>query len=193
VFTGIIEEVARLRSRDGGRFAFSAGLVTEGLALGDSVAHNGACLTVVGLDGDGYAVDVVPETLARTTLGSLEPGDGVNVERPLCVGDRLDGHLVQGHVDGVGVVVSGPPDMRVEIGPDLARYVVAKGSVAVDGCSLTVVETGVDWFSVALIPHTLAVTTLAAKVPGDRVNIEVDVLAKYVERLLAPVAERTSA
>jgi riboflavin synthase len=184
VFTGIVEEVATLRRREGGRFTFAAQLVTDGLELGDSIAHNGACLTVTGIDGAGYSVDVVDETLARTNLGSLEPGAGVNVERPVRLGGRLDGHLVQGHVDGVGVVLSAPPDLRVTLPAELARYVVAKGSVTVDGCSLTVVEAGETQFSVALIPHTMAVTTLGAKAPGDRVNLEVDVIAKYVERLL---------
>jgi riboflavin synthase len=184
VFTGIVEEVATLRRREGGRFTFAAQSVTDGLELGDSIAHNGACLTVTGIEDAGYSVDIVDETLGRTNLGALEPGAGVNVERPVRLGGRLDGHLVQGHVDGVGVVLSPPPDLRVALPPELARYVVAKGSVTVDGCSLTVVDAGGTEFSVALIPHTMAVTTLGAKAPGDRVNIEVDVIAKYVERLL---------
>jgi riboflavin synthase len=197
MFTGIVEEIATLRSRDGGRFTFAAQFVTDGLGPGDSIAHNGACLTVTDLDAAGYSVVVVDETLARTNLGTLEPGGGVNVERPVRLGGRLDGHMVQGHVDGVGVVLSPPPDLRVALAPELARYVVEKGSVTVDGCSLTVVDAGETEFSVALIPHTMAVTTLGTLVPGDRVNIEVDIIAKYVERLLthqpAALAEASGA
>jgi len=185
VFTGIVEEVGTLDARDGGRFEFSARLVVEGLGIGDSVAHNGVCLTVTEVHGGSYAVDVVGETLARTNLGELRPGDGVNLERPVRLADRLGGHLVQGHVDGVGEIVLGAPDLRVLIPRELSRYVVPKGSIAIDGCSLTVVEAGADTFSVAVIPHTAAVTTLGGKSPGDRVNLEVDVIAKYVERLLA--------
>jgi riboflavin synthase len=186
MFTGIVEELGRLRTRHGERFAFSAGTVLDDLKIGDSVAHNGVCLTVVGIDADGYTVDVVDETLARSNLGDLLPGDPVNLERPVRLSDRLGGHLVQGHVDGVGTITQAAPDLRVTLPAHLSRYLVEKGSITVDGCSLTVVAAGDDWFSVAVIPHTAAVTTLGQKGPGDRVNLEVDVLAKYVERLLTP-------
>jgi len=194
VFTGIVEEVGTLRARDGVRFEFCARVVLEGLGIGDSVAHNGVCLTVTEVDRTGYAVDVVEETLARTNLGELEPGGRVNLERPVRLADRLGGHLVQGHVDGVGEVLRSAPELRVCIPHELSRYVVPKGSITVDGCSLTVVEAGADEFSVAIIPHTVAVTTLGGRGPGDRVNLEVDVIAKYVERLLAyqrPLSERS--
>jgi len=186
MFTGIVEELGRVRRREAGRFEFEASTVLDGLAVGDSVSHNGVCLTVVEIDPDGYAVDVVGETLRRSNLGDLAPGDPVNLERPVRLNDRLGGHLVQGHVDGVGEVVSAAPDLRVRVAPHLARYLVEKGSITVDGCSLTVVEALPDSFTVAIIPHTAAVTTLGRRRPGDRVNLEVDVIAKYVEKLLEP-------
>jgi riboflavin synthase len=185
VFTGIVEEMGRLRRRDGARFEFDASAVLDGLGIGDSVSHNGVCLTVVDIFAGGYAVDVVDETLVRSNLGDLAPGDGVNLERPVRLLDRLGGHLVQGHVDGVGEVVAAAPDLRVRVDPELTRYVVEKGSITVDGCSLTVVEALADGFTVAVIPHTMAVTTLGHRGPGDRVNLEVDVVAKYVEKLMA--------
>ena len=185
MFTGIVEELGRLRRRDGNRFEFSAGVVRAGLGIGDSVSHNGCCLTVVELGAGWYAVDVVEETLARTNLGALAPGDPVNLERPVRLADRLGGHLVQGHVDGVGVVVQPAPELEVRAADEVLRYLVPKGSVTVDGCSLTVVAVGLDSFTIAVIPHTAAVTTLGTKGPGDEVNLEVDVVAKYVERLLS--------
>jgi riboflavin synthase len=188
VFTGIVEELGSLESRDGHRFRFRCSpAFLEGARLGDSIAHNGACLTVVGYDPTAgyYDVDVVDETLARTNLGDLRPGDPVNLERPVRLQDRLGGHLVLGHVDGVGTIRSPAPDLVVELDPALTRYIVEKGSITVDGCSLTVVAVGAGSFSIALIPHTAEVTTLGRKGPGDRVNLEVDVMAKYVERLLA--------
>lgn len=191
MFTGIVEELGRLRSRDGGRFEFEASLILEDLKPGDSVAHNGVCLTVVQLTEGGYAVDAVDETLARSNLGDLRPGDAVNLERPVRLSDRLGGHLVQGHVDGVGEVVSPAPDLRVRVDAGLARYLIPKGSVTVDGCSLTVVDAGADEFSVAVIPHTAAVTTLGRRRPGERVNLEVDMVAKYIEKLLTPHPERS--
>ncbi|MGH9180646.1 MAG: riboflavin synthase [Acidimicrobiales bacterium] len=184
MFTGIVEELGRVASRDGGRFTIAAGTVLEGLRVGDSVAHDGCCLTVVEVGGGWYGVDVVAETLARTTLGSWRPGDVVNLERPVALGGRLGGHLVQGHIDGVGEIVHPPPDLRVRIPAGLARYGVEKGSVAVDGCSLTVAAVLDDGFAVAVVPHTAAVTTLGRKGRDDQVNIEVDLLAKYVEKLL---------
>jgi riboflavin synthase len=184
VFTGVVEETGRVRSRLDGRFEVEAGVVLEDLDVGDSLAHNGCCLTVVEVGAGWYAVAAVAETLARTSLGDLRPGDRVNLERPVRLADRLGGHLVQGHVDGVGEVVTPAPDIGVRIPAGLARYVVEKGSIAVDGCSLTVVRARDDGFTAAVIPHTAAVTTLGSRAAGDRVNIEVDVLAKYVERLL---------
>jgi riboflavin synthase len=185
VFTGIVEELGRVRRRHGGRFEFESATVAEGLNIGDSVAHNGCCLTVVEVGAGWYAVDVVDETLRRTTLGDLGPGDPVNLERPVRLSDRLGGHLVQGHVDAVGEVVQPAPDLRVRMPSELARYVVEKGSITGDGASLTVVEAGADTFSVAIIPPTAAQTTLGHRQAGDKVNLEVDVVAKYVERLLA--------
>lgn len=185
MFTGIVEELGRVRSRDGGRFTFESPLVTQDVKIGDSIAVNGCCLTVVAVGEDGtWSADAVVETLARTNLDDLQPGDSVNLERPVRPIDRLGGHVVQGHVDTVGEVVTPAPDLRVRIPDDLTRYLVPKGSVTVDGCSLTVVEALSDGFTVAVIPHTAAVTTLGTRRVGDRVNVEVDVLAKYVERLL---------
>ncbi len=190
MFTGIVEEMGRVRARlEGGRFEIDAGVVLDDLAVGDSLAHNGCCLTVVEIGNleageQWYAVEAVPETLSRTNLDDLAPGDVVNLERPVRLSDRLGGHLVQGHVDAVGEVVTPAPDLRVRTPPELARYVVEKGSIAVDGCSLTVVVADNDAFTVAVIPHTAEVTTLGRRRAGERVNIEVDVLAKYVERLM---------
>jgi len=184
MFTGLVEELGRVRSRDGGRFTVEAAAVLDDLRVGDSVALDGCCLTVVDIGDGWYGVDVVAETLARTTLGDRRPGDAVNLERPLALGGRLGGHLVQGHVDGVGEIVDPAPDLAVRVAPALLRYLVEKGSVAVDGCSLTVTGLRADGFSVAVVPHTAAVTTLGRKARGERVNVEVDLLAKYVESLL---------
>ena len=184
MFTGIVEEMGRVRSRHGGRFEIEAGAVLEGLAAGDSVAHNGCCLTVVEVAERWYAVEAVAETLSRTNLADLQAGDVVNLERPVRLSDRLGGHLVQGHVDAVGEVVTPAPDLQVRVPARLSRYVVEKGSVAVDGCSLAVAGVEGDTFMVALIPHTTQATTLGRRGVGERVNVEVDVLAKYVERLM---------
>lgn len=179
-----------MRRRDSGRFVFEAATVTKDASVGDSIAVNGCCLTVVD-HGDGwFAVDAVDETLSRTNLGQLAPGDPVNLERPVRLVDRLGGHLVQGHVDAVGEIVTPAPDLRVKMPEELLRYVVEKGSIAVDGCSLTVVAALGDGFTVAVIPHTEQVTTLGHKGPGALVNLEVDLVAKYVERLLAPAAAK---
>ena len=183
MFTGLIEELGSLWARDGSRFTFEADLVTAGAKVGDSIAVNGCCLTVVAFGPGTWAADVVAETLARTNLGGLRPGDPVNLERPLRLTDRLGGHVVQGHVDGLGEVVEAAPDLVVRTAD--TRYVVGKGSVAVDGVSLTVVGVTDDTFRVAVIPHTAEVTTLGQLRPGDTVNLEFDILAKYVERLLA--------
>jgi riboflavin synthase len=187
MFTGIVEELGSVVSRDGGRLRIGARTVLGGVQLGDSTAVNGCCLTVVAFDeADGWwEADVTDETYSRTDLGDLAPGDPVNLERPVRLEDRLGGHLVQGHVDGVGEIVVGAPDLRVRVPAPLLRYLVEKGSVTVDGVSLTVVDVLDDGFTVALIPHTAAVTTLGHKGPGATVNLEVDVIAKYTERLLA--------
>ncbi|HEY4937799.1 MAG TPA: riboflavin synthase, partial [Actinomycetota bacterium] len=161
----------------------------DDLAIGDSIAVNGVCLTVMELEGGSFAAELSEETLARTSLGTLTGGSPVNLERPVPVGGRLGGHVVQGHVDGTGTVAAldaqeGSVLMRIEAPRALQRYLVEKGSVAVDGVSLTVAGVRGDAFSVALIPHTLTATTLQSKAPGDAVNLEVDILAKYVESLL---------
>jgi riboflavin synthase len=196
MFTGIVEELGSVAARDGARMRINASLVLDDVQLGASIAVNGCCLTVVDWgsdDGDiacekptWWAADVVDESYARTALGDLRIGDPVNLERPVRLQDRLGGHLVQGHVDGVGEIVSPAPDLRIRVRDlDLLRFVVEKGSVTVDGVSLTVVDPLDDGFTVAVIPHTAEVTTLGHKVAGDLVNLEVDVTAKYVERLLA--------
>jgi riboflavin synthase len=184
MFTGIVEELGTVQPRDEGRFTFAARVVLEDLKVGDSVAVNGCCLTVVEIGEGWWRADAVDETLARTNLADLRVGDPVNLERPVRLADRLGGHLVQGHVDAVGEVVTAAPHLRVKAPADLLRYVVTKGSITVDGCSLTVVDVFDDGFSVAIIPHTAEVTTLGVKRPGDGVNLEVDLVAKYVERLL---------
>ena len=185
MFTGIVEELGRVAAAGQGRLRIEASLVLEDAKVGDSTAVNGCCLTVVALDPGSWEADVSDETLARTTLGHLCPGDPVNLERPLRLADRVGGHLVQGHVDAVGEVLAPAPDLAVRVPTELLRYVVVKGSIAVDGVSLTVARPLADGFTVAVIPHTAEVTTLGRKHPGDRVNLEVDVMAKYAEKLLA--------
>ncbi|MCY7300883.1 MAG: riboflavin synthase [Ilumatobacteraceae bacterium] len=185
MFTGIVEEMGSVAAFEGTRLRITARLVLEDVKLGDSIAVNGCCLTLVE-QGDGWwEADVSDETLARTSLRGITVGSPLNLERSVRLADRLGGHLVQGHVDGVGEVVQPVPDLQVRIPTELMKYVVEKGSITVDGVSLTVVSPTADTFTVAIIPHTSEVTTLGTKRPGDRVNIEVDVLAKYVERLLA--------
>ena len=185
MFTGIVEELGTVVSREGPRLRIAARTVLDDVAMGASIAVNGVCLTVVGWDDTSWEADVVDETYARSALGALEPGHRVNLERPVRLSDRLGGHLVQGHVDGVGTIVTGPPDLRIRCDPELLRYIVEKGSITIDGISLTVVEPTDDGFTVAVIPHTMEVTTLGHKGPGDLVNLEMDVTAKYVERLLS--------
>ncbi|MBV7673700.1 riboflavin synthase [Streptomyces halstedii] len=195
MFTGIVEELGEVtaveRLADASRFRLRGPLVTEDAKHGDSIAVNGVCLTVVGLDGDQFTADVMAETLNRSSLGALTTGSRVNLERPMALGGRLGGHIVQGHVDGTGRIVERTPSehwelVKVSLPGGLARYVVEKGSITVDGVSLTVVDAAPDHFTISLIPTTLVLTTLGIKQPGDPVNLEVDVLAKYVERLLGP-------
>jgi len=190
MFTGIVREVGTVAAFDGSRLVVAAGETAAGAGVGDSVSVAGVCLTVVETDGGRLAFDVVRETLARTALGSLEPGGAVNLEPSLRVGDRLGGHVVQGHVDAVGRVRSVTPegdDRRawVDAPESVLGYCIEKGSIALDGVSLTVAALDDDGFEVALIPHTLAVTTLGRLEPGDEVNLEADVLGKVVERLVA--------
>ena len=184
VFTGIVEEKGRVRARSGSRLEIEARLVLEDSGIGASIAVNGCCLTVVERGDDWWVADVSDETWSRTNLGDLAPGDPVNLERPMAAGGRFGGHVVLGHVDAVGEVVAGVPALVVRIPRDLMRYVVEKGSCTVDGISLTVFNLTDDTFEVAVIPHTADVTTLGHRRPGDKVNIEIDVLAKHVERLL---------
>ena len=190
MFTGIVEEVGTVRRASAGELTIAADRVTDGLALGASISVNGVCLTVTSRDGEAFDVDVVPETLRRTNLGGLTRGDPVNLERPVPVDGRLDGHIVQGHIDGTGRVaeVGGEERaliLRVDTAPSLMRYVVEKGFIAVDGASLTVVNCDGEGFVVTIIPHTRYNTVLGRRKVGDPVNLEVDILAKYVERLTA--------
>jgi riboflavin synthase len=184
MFTGIVEELGTVVSIAPDRVRLSATTVLADAKVGDSIAVDGCCLTLVAMGEGWWDADVSEETLKRTTLGDRQPGDRVNLERPVRAQDRLGGHIVQGHVDGVGEIVEPALDLRVRMPRDLLRYVVEKGSIAVDGVSLTVVDVLDDGFTVALIPHTAEVTTLGLKGTGDPVNLEVDVTVKYVERLL---------
>jgi riboflavin synthase len=188
MFTGLVQALGTVTALEGGRLAVETPLAAE-LSAGDSVSVNGVCLTASGVAGGGFTADVMDETLRRSSLGGLGPGSRVNLELPLRAADRLGGHFVQGHVDGVGTVGEVREEgfsrvVVVEADGDLLRYVVEKGSIAVDGVSLTVSALDADGFEVSLIPETLERTTLGAVAPGDGVNLEVDVLAKYVERLV---------
>jgi riboflavin synthase len=198
MFTGIVEELGTVVSSTpvstewgpGVRLRIEASTVLEGSGLGASIAVNGCCLTLVDrgtADGRSWwDTDVSDETLKRTTTGSLKPGDRVNLERPMALGDRLGGHMVLGHVDAVGEVVSPAPDLVVRVPKDLMQLLVEKGSVTVDGISLTAFDLTDDTFRVAVIPHTASVTTLGFRPTGSKVNLEMDVLAKHIERLVAP-------
>lgn len=194
MFTGIVEELGTVEAvedqGDAIRLTVRAATVLEDAGLGDSIAVNGCCLTVVTHDGTLWTADVMQETLDKTSLQGVAPGDRVNLERAVTADKRLGGHVVQGHVDAVGHVVRREPSehwevVEISMPADLGRYLVDKGSITVDGVSLTVVEARAESFTVSLIPETLARTTLGHRQPGDRVNLEVDVLAKHVEKLLA--------
>ncbi|MFD3441161.1 riboflavin synthase [Streptomyces sp. NPDC058685] len=201
MFTGIVEELGEVTAvenlGDSSRFRLRGPVVTDGAKHGDSIAVNGVCLTVVDTADGEFTADVMAETLDRSSLGALRAGSRVNLERPMAVGGRLGGHIVQGHVDNVGTVLERKPSenweiVKISLPADLTRYVVEKGSITVDGVSLTVVDAGPDYFTISLIPTTLALTTLGIKQSGDPVNLEVDVIAKYVERLLGAGNEETA-
>lgn len=194
MFTGIVEELGTVTAvedqGDAIRLSIRAETVLEDAGLGDSIAVNGCCLTVAERDGDTWTADVMQETLDKTSLYGVRPGDRVNLERAVTAEKRLGGHIVQGHVDGVGTVLARTPSehwevVEIQMPPELGRYLVDKGSITVDGVSLTVVEAHDDRFTVSLIPETLARTTLGRRQVGERVNLEVDILAKHVEKLLA--------
>ncbi len=196
MFTGLIEDIGRIESLqngdEGARVRIATRLTAE-IATGDSVAVNGVCLTATAVDADGFETEAMNQTLAVTALGGLSSGDKVNLELAMKASDRLGGHIVQGHADGVGTVASIEDDgfarrLRVGLGPELIRYVVEKGSIGLNGVSLTVAAQGEDWAEVSLIPETLERTTLGEAKVGDKLNVECDVVAKYVERLMKPFA-----
>lgn len=188
MFTGIVEEVGTVVATPAGGLVIRARTVLEDAHPGDSICVNGTCLTITRIEGECFAVDTVPETLRRTNLGTLRPGDLVNLERALLPTSRMGGHFVQGHVEGTGTLVEKRPDgeawlLRFAVAPELARYIVEKGFIAVDGISLTVVARDDHSFTVTIIPYTLTHTNLSSREIGDRVNLETDILAKYVEQL----------
>lgn len=194
MFTGIIEEIGTVKNIVKGsrsiKLAIAAKKVLENTNLGDSIAVNGVCLTVTALGRDGFTADVMPESMSKTNMGALKPGDRVNLERALTLASRLGGHIVSGHIDGTGEIIAMEKDdnaVRVTLTsvPKVMKYIVPEGSVALDGVSLTVAQLGENDFTVSLIPHTAQVTTLLDKKVGDRLNIENDVVGKYVERLLS--------
>ncbi len=191
MFTGIIEEVGRVSSAQSGNLVIAASQVLQRMELGGSIAVNGVCLTVTNLNTDSFSVDVMPETLKRSNLGLLQAGDGVNLERPLALGGQLGGHLVQGHVDDTGRVASTKWDggaiiIRFEASPQVMHYVVEKGFIAVDGVSLTVVTKETSSFQVSVVDYTQKHTNLGSRRVGDLVNLEVDIIAKYVDQLTQP-------
>ena len=190
MFTGIVEEVGQVAQLDDHRLSVRGSKVLVDTELGASIAVNGACVTVVSFDKGEFSVDLAPETIRRTSLGNVNAGDWVNLERPLAVSDRLGGHIVQGHVDGTGRITSIRPEgdciiIRITSPKRLMPYIVEKGFMAVDGISLTVVKRGASSFTVSVIPYTTENTNLKGKMAGDRVNLEVDIVAKYVENLMA--------
>lgn len=195
MFTGIVEEMGKISAiRQGAKSAqltIQAQTVLEGTRIGDSIAVNGVCLTVTSLSASAFTADVMAESLRRSALGDLSPGSPVNLERAMAANGRFGGHIVAGHVDGTGRITRLRRDdnavwYTLQAGPEVLRYVVEKGSVAVDGISLTVAQVGQDWFSVSVIPHTASATVLGQRRAGDRVNLECDIIGKYVEKLLRP-------
>jgi riboflavin synthase len=193
MFTGLVEELGKVknmvRTSRSVRLTINASKVISDVKIGDSIAVNGTCLTVVAHGDDWFTADVMPETVDRTVLSRLKTGDKVNLERTLRVGDRFGGHIVSGHIDGVGTISGKNTNdiaviVRITAEPQVMRYIVEKGSIAIDGTSLTVVEFGNDWFTVSLIPHTAGLTTVGLKSVGEVVNLEADVIGKYVERLM---------
>lgn len=201
MFTGLIQDVGRIESvesgTEGARLRIATTLGAE-IAPGDSVAVNGVCLTATTADAGGFEAEAMNQTLALTSLGGLDAGGRVNLEPAMRASDRLGGHIVQGHVDGVGEVLAVEEDgfarrLRVELAPELARYAIAQGSIALDGVSLTVADLGESWVSVSLIPETMERTTLGELEPGCKLNVECDVVAKYVERLVSPFAGKERA
>ena len=200
MFTGIIEEIGTVRRVSDGRLELSVKKVLEGTKVGDSIAVNGVCLTVTSLDGTGFTADVMPETLRRSNLGSLKSGDRVNTERAMAADGRFGGHIVSGHIDGTGTVISKKNEgnavwVKIEADRQILSLIVEKGSIAIDGISLTVAALDEKSFSVSVIPHTGEETTLLSRRPGDKVNLENDIVGKYVERLLgrkAPAEQHKS-
>ena len=194
MFTGIVEEVGQVKAIGNGTLQIQATKVLEDVKLGDSIAVNGICLTVTGFNSHSFQADVMPETIKRTSLGELKLGSPVNLERALTLSSRLGGHIVSGHIDGTGRIVSLKEDknailMKIQADGAILRYIVEKGSVALDGISLTVAQVGTRDFTVSLIPHTRQVTNLSAKAEGSLINIENDVVGKYVAKLLQPADE----
>lgn len=200
MFTGIVEEMGTIRTIRRGAvsavLSISAKIILDGLNIGDSIAVNGVCLTATSIDDCGFTADVMPETLSRSSLGSLDIGSFVNLERAMAANGRFGGHIVSGHIDGTGTITETRKDdnavwYTVKASSNLLRYVVEKGSITIDGISLTVASVSADRFSVSLIPHTAKVTVLGHKRAGDIVNLETDIIGKYVEKLLNPPAQRT--
>ena len=199
MFTGIVEEVGTMQGvrmgSQSGEIHLQASKVLEGTQLGDSIAVNGVCLTVTRMTGDGFTADVMPETLRRTNLGQLKPGDPVDLERAMAADGRFGGHLVSGHIDGTGRIVEQRKEgnavwVRIGTTPEILRLIVEKGSITIDGISLTVAAVDGEGFSVSTIPHTVAQTSLSQRCRGDPVNLETDVVGKYIEKLLRPEAPK---
>jgi riboflavin synthase len=201
VFTGLIQDLGAVESidsaADGARLRVATSLAAE-IALGDSVAVNGVCLTATGIDATGFVTEAMNQTLEVTALGAIEPGARVNLELAMRASDRLGGHIVQGHADGVGTVAQVAADgfarrLRVDLAPQLTRYAIDKGSITLNGVSLTIAALAADWVEVSLIPETLERTNLGAAAAGDRLNVECDIVAKYVERIMGPLAGKERA
>jgi len=193
MFTGLVEELGKVKQIVRGaksvRLSVFGSKVLEEVKMGDSIAVNGTCLTVVDFSRNWFTADVMPETVDRTALAGLKAGDTVNLERTLRLGDRLGGHIVSGHIDGVGTIIAKEQNdnaviVRIGAGAEVMRYIITKGSIAIDGTSLTVVDFGDNWFTVSLIPHTASMTTVGLKAIGEPVNLEADIIGKYVEKLL---------